>query len=92
MTDAERRENEFTEIIKQMNDEDIHVITLTAHALRAGGEAESRVKRGAEWICSPIALELTYSDSLKAIEAIATGNLDGLPDYLMDSLKEVVSP
>lgn len=85
-------EVDFVEMVKQMDNEEMRVLTLTARALKAGGEAKDRVKRGGKWICSPQALELSHSDCLKAIEAIATGNLNGLPDYLADSLKEVVSP
>ena len=33
---------------------------------------------------------LSHDDKLKAIEAIATGNLDILPDHLADSVRENV--
>lgn len=90
MTERERKDKKFVEFIKNADEEELRVMSLAVHAIAAGGEESERIKRGSDWMNRPGAEKLSHSDALKAIEAIATGNLDGLPDYLKDDLQEVL--
>ena len=84
------QEKDLVKDIHGLSDEETRVLKLAADAIISGGEASERVSRCKVWLKSPECEKTSHSDTLKVVEAIATGNLDILPDHLVVSIRDHV--